>query len=412
MTNIIIPVLMGLESVTADELLELGFQKDQIKKDNGLVTLESGPSQAETAEAAARCNMFLRTAERVEIEVAGFSAESFDELFEACLAQPWENWIEPRAAFGIKGYSRQSKLFAPSAIQSTIKKAIVRRLQNAWGLREDSRLEEDRSYMDLRIQYSIMNDHVSLRFDTTGTGLHKRGYRKAHNEAPIKETLAAGILQLSLWEPFSGELLYDPLCGSGTFLIEAAMKAANIAPGLKRSFKGESWPFVGKKAFDQAREEALDLVDPAPPDDVFIAGSDLNGRTLELAKENASRAGVRPFIRWAQMDLFELDEAKLRRYFNAQKILFVTNPPYGERMAEPEEVSRINRAVAKLALSEQAKYTKKDCRLSVITSADFEADTGRRADKRRKLYNGMIKCTMYHYYRAIRSNDQKGQKDQ
>lgn len=405
MYKIIIPVLMGLESVTGDELEALGFSRESITKENGLVILEPGQEREAIAEAAARCNMFLRTAERVEVEVASFKAENFDELFDAVQTLPWEDWIEPRAAFTVKGYSRQSKLFAPSAMQSTIKKAIVLRLLKARHMPEGALIEEDRDFCDLRIQYSVMNDQVSLRFDTSGEGLHKRGYRKAHNAAPIKETLAAGILYLSRWEPFSGELLYDPVCGSGTFLIEGALMAANIAPGVGRDFRGESWKFIGKEAFARAREEALDLEDRTPPDQVFIAGSDVNGRTLALAKENAGRAGVRPFIRWAEMDLFTLNEAKLRKYFGMDKILFVANPPYGERMSDPEEARRINRALAGLALEEKQNYTKENCRLSVMTSADFEADTGRRADKRRKLYNGMIKCTLYHYFREIRRKD-------
>lgn len=402
MYTIILPVLMGLESVTADELLELGFAAEAIVKENGLVRLAVGCDRKEISEAVARCNVHLRTAERVELEVANFRAEDFDELFEQVQLLPWEAWIEPRAAFTVKGYSRQSKLFAPSALQSTVKKAIVLRLQKAWHLPKEQHLEEDRDFLDLRIQYAIMNDRVSLRFDTTGTGLHKRGYRRAHNEAPIKETLAAGILRLIRWEPFSGELLFDPVCGSGTFLIEAARLAANMAPGLDRHFSGEQWKFLDSRAFAEAKEAARAAVDLSPPDEIFIAGSDLNPHTLSLAKENAGRAGVRPFIRWAEMDLFKLDEMKLRRYFGAQRIHFIANPPYGERMADSQEVRKINQALAALALSDEAKYTKENCRLSVITAADFEADCGRRADKRRKLYNGMIRCTLYQYFRQIR----------
>lgn len=399
--KIAIPVLMGLESVLADELAELGYAEEDIQKDNALVMLHVGNDIGELSRAAARCNIFLRTAERVEIEVSSFKAEDFDELFEKCQQLPWEEWIEPKAAIVVKGYSRNSKLFAPSALQSTIKKAIVLRLQRAWH-KEGRELPEDRNFKEHRIQYAVMKNTVSLRFDTSGTGLHKRGYRRAHNAAPLKETLAAGIIRLSRWEPFSGELLYDPLCGSGTFLIEAACMAGGIAPGLNRTFRGEEWAFLDPRAFAEAREEAEAAIDLTSPDDIFIAGSDIDARTLELAKENASRAGVRSFIRWANLDLFSLDEAALRRYFKAQKILFVANPPYGERMADEEEVKKINRQLAALALSDEAKYTKENCRLSVITSADFEEDCGRRADKRRKLYNGMIRCTLYQYFREIR----------
>ncbi len=405
--QIVLPVLMGLESVLGDELKALGYPEEKIIKENALVRLDCDGDAEKAKKALARCNVFLRTAERVEVEVARFKARDFDELFYAVQAEPWEAWIEKRAAFAISGYSRKSKLYAPSAIQSTIKKAIVLRLQKAWHLPENHRLEEDRSFSDLRIHYSIMNDEVSLRFDTSGTGLHKRGYRRAHNAAPIKETLAAGIIYLSRWEAFSGDLLYDPVCGSGTFLTEAALMAASAAPGMRRGFRAERWAFAGEEIFRRAREEARDLADFSTPEEIFIAGSDKDGRALRLAEENAERAGVRAFVHLEKADLFALDEAELRRRFEAERILFTANPPYGERMADAREAADINRGLARLAFSQRAAYTKKGCRLSVITAADFEADTGRRADKRRKLYNGMIKCTLYLYFREIRGNHKR-----
>lgn len=402
MYRIVIPVLMGLESVVADELVNLGVEPQTISKGNGLVAFVPKQDIDSISRMIARCNIFLRTAERVELELASFKAVTFDELFDQVKAMPWSDWIEQGAAFAITGYSRDSKLYAPSACQSTIKKAIVLSLQKSWHLAPDTMLHEDRNFQDLRLQYSIMKDVVYLRMDTSGEGLHKRGYRRAHNAAPIRETLAAGIIYLSRWTPFSGELLYDPCCGSGTFLVEAALMAAGIAPGVNRRFRGESWSFLNSVDFQTAREEALALEDRQAPQDVFITGSDIDGISVELAKENAARAGVLSFINFRRVDLHELSAVEIMRYHHLHEVLFVVNPPYGERMAEPEEVKELNRAIGNLAFDPNSNFTRPGCRLSVFTPADFESDTGHKADKRRKLYNGMIKCTMYHYFRARR----------
>ncbi len=410
MFRITLPTLMGLESVVADELIQLGIPAATIRKDNGLVSFTPEQDLASIARDIARCNVFLRTAERVELELASFPAATFDELFERVQALPWSDWIERGAAFTIKGYSRDSKLFAPSACQSTIKKAIVLNLQRAWNLPENQFLEEDRDFQDLRIQYSIMKDIVHLRMDTSGDGLHKRGYRKAHNVAPIRETLAAGIIHLSRWEPFSGEMLYDPCCGSGTFPIEAALMAANIAPGVNRNFRGESWSYLGKKAFAEARTEALDLEDRQAPADIFIAGADIDGRALDLAKENAARAGINEFLDFRRDDLFALTANYVKQRYVTSDVLFIANPPYGERMEGETDtaIQELNQAIGRIAFDPDSNYTRPGCRLSVITPLDFEQDTGQKADKRRKLYNGMIKCTMYHYFRQRRAEAYTG----
>ncbi len=399
MYKITLPVLMGLESVLGKELENLGFSPEAIHKDNALVTVDVAQDRASLSQAVALCNIGLRTAERVQLQIESFGAESFDELFDQVRQMDWSRWIPKKAAFVVKGYNRKSKLYANSAIQSTIKKAIVLSLQRAWGLNEDSSLEEDSSYLQLQISYAILNDRVHLAIDTTGTGLHKRSYRLQAGLAPIKETLAYGILDLSRYNPFSGELLYDPCCGSGTFLIEAAMEMANILPGTKRSFSGENWPFLDKTAFDEVRAKALAEEDPDSIGEVLLAGSDINARNIKVARENARRAGVEKLIDFSMRDLFELDSQRIQKTYQAEKILFVANPPYGERMAEPEDVRRINQALGRLAFYPDGRFTKPGTRLSVITMADFEEDTGRKADKRRKLYNGMLKTTLYQYFR-------------
>lgn len=400
MYDIKIPVLMGLESIVGDELLELGYPQERIVKEDALVTLK-GTGLKALARDVARCNIYLRTAERVEVELESFMARDFDELFDQVQELPWEMWIPERAAFTIKGYSRKSKLFAPTAIQSTIKKGIVLALQEARGLSEDSFIEEDRDYLDLRINYAIMDDQVSLRMDTSGDGLHKRGYRKQAMGAPIRETLAAAILYISMWSPESGEAIYDPCCGSGTILAEAALMAANIAPGIKRSFRGEEWPFIGKKAFEEVRREARAMADKKKAKKVKIAGSDLDPYALEVAEANFRRAGITGLVDLEIKDLHHLSFKQIQEKTNSDQVLLVANPPYGERLETGDEelVKQLNNGLADIAFYPDTNFTWPGCRMSVITSANFQDDTGHRADKRRKLYNGMIETTLYHYFR-------------
>lgn len=400
MYKIILPVLMGLESIIGDELETLGFSKDSITKDNASVSVTVEEDKDSISIALAKCNIYLRTAERVELEIASKDARDFDELFASIQTIAWEDWIPQGAAFTIKGFNRKSQLFANSSIQGTIKKAIVLRLQKAWGLTSHSTIEENPDFLHLNIHYALMNDVIHLRLDSSGQGLHKRAYRLAHNEAPIKETLAAGILAISQFEAFSGELLYDPCCGSGTFLIEAAMKAANIAPGAHRKFSCENWPFINQEIFKGIREEAIGKESTADFDEVFLAGSDLNPQNIRIARENARRAGVEQLIDFSVRDLFDLNYQELLDRYQQDKVLFVANPPYGDRMSEEKEVEAINKALGRLAFYPKSSFTNPNCRLSVITTVDFEHQTGHKADKRRKLYNGMKKATLYHYFRA------------
>lgn len=397
--KIVIPVLMGLESCVGDELLALGFAPDRIHKEDARVLLDLDQDLAYVSRAVALCNVQLRTAERVELEVCRFQAKDFDSLFDQAQDLAWEDYIEPRAAITVKGYSRKSQLFAPSAIQSTLKKAIILRLQKARGLKPGSQLPEDRNFRDRRVNYSIMRDEVSIRIDTSGAGLHKRAYRLAHTAAPIKETLAAGLIMLSRFAPFSGEMLYDPTAGSGTFVIEAALMAANIAPGARRTFSGEAWAFLDSSAFAEAKESAMAQEDPDPFGEIFLAGSDLDPQAVKIARENAKRAGVAQLVNFQQKDLFDLRADQLKADFGQDRVLCISNPPYGERLADAEAAQKIHQGLGRLAFYPGSNFTRPGCRLTVITPGDFETDTGHKADKRRKLYNGMIPCTMYHYFR-------------
>ncbi len=390
---------MGLEACVSDELEALGFAPDRIHKEDARVILDLDQDLAAVSRAVALCNVYLRTAERVELELCRFKARDFDSLFDQAQTIPWEDYLEPRAAITVKGYSRKSQLFAPSAIQSTLKKAIVLRLQKAWGLKPGSQLTEDRNFRDRRVNYSIMQDEVSLRIDTSGTGLHKRAYRLAHTAAPIKETLAAGLIMLSRFAPFSGELLYDPTSGSGTFAIEAALLAANMAPGVRRPFSGESWAFLDTTAFAEVKEEALAQEDRESCGEIFLAGSDLDPQAVKIARENAKRAGVAKLVDFQQKDLFDLQAGQLIAAYGQDRVLFISNPPYGERLADAEVAQKIHQGLGELAFYPGSNFTRPGCRLTVITPGDFETDTGHKADKRRKLYNGMIPCTMYHYFR-------------
>ncbi|MDD7401050.1 MAG: class I SAM-dependent RNA methyltransferase [Eubacteriales bacterium] len=397
--KIFIPVLMGLESCVSDELEALGFAPDRIHKEDARVLVDLDQDRASVSRAVALCNIHLRTAERVELEVCRFKARDFDSLFDQAQDLAWEDYIEPRAAITVKGYSRKSQLFAPSAIQSTLKKAIVLRLQKARRLKPGSQLPEDRNFRDRRVNYSIMRDEVSLRIDTSGAGLHKRAYRLAHTAAPIKETLAAGLIMLSRFAPFSGEMLYDPTAGSGTFVIEAALMAANIAPGARRTFSGEAWAFLDSSAFAEAKEEALAQEDRESMSEIFLVGSDLDPQAVKIARENAKRAGVAQLVDFQRKDLFALDADQLKADFGQDRILFISNPPYGERLADSAMAQKLHQGLGQLAFYPGSNFTRPGCRLTVITPGDFETDTGHKADKRRKLYNGMIPCTMYHYFR-------------
>ncbi|HEY5465781.1 MAG TPA: class I SAM-dependent RNA methyltransferase [Clostridia bacterium] len=396
--NIIITALMGMESLIGDELRVLGFPPQAISVQNAMVVLDAG---ANPASACARINLWTRCGERVLLELGQSPAADFDALFDATRNMPWEDWIANGQVFVVDGYSRGSILFGISACQSIIKKAIVDRLTAVRGQVSGGRLLEDPARGTVQIRFSIVHDVVSYMVDTSGAGLHKRGYRPLRNVAPIRESLAAALTLLSHWD-FSSEAFLDPFCGSGTIPIEAALIACRIAPGLHRTFSGESWHVVGQAAFDAAREEARDLEISRPDSGLMLFGSDIDPEMVALSAENARRAGVGGKIRFYADDAVAsgLDRARLDGITGSVRRLIVCNPPYGERLLDPEKAREIEIGIGAACLS--GGHLRDDLRLTVISSDEgFEQTVGARADKRRKLYNGMIKCTMYHYFRHM-----------
>lgn len=399
--KIIITALFGLESLVSEDLMSIGYQKENITVSDGLISLEVNDSQL--ADAVARVNLWVRTGERVFVELANFPARSFDELFEGISRICWEEFIPVDFAFHINGYSRKSELFGISACQSICKKAIVKRLLSARNLFASDVLIEDERKGLLKVQFGIVADQVSVMIDTSGEGLHKRGYRPLAHQAPIKETLAAGLVRLSRYKPFGEEALVDPFCGSGTIVIEAALSAFSIAPGLNRPFAAEYWPIIGKAAFTKARHDALQMQDQDIPDDIYFFGSDLDKTAVETSERNARAAGIDKVVRFRQADAFKQTPEELRNWTGLPRQLILCNPPYGERLLSQEEAQEIYKGIAKTYLDAEGNC-RKGVRLSVISPDDtFERAVGRPADKRRKLYNGNIRCQMYHYYKLGRN---------
>ncbi len=361
--------LFGLEHLLGEEIDNLGYDREQTM--DGRVTF-LGDEQT-----AALANVFLRYAERVYINLGHFRADTFDELFEGTKALPWEAWIGRRDAFPVKGHSIRSALTSLPACQSIIKRAVVARLSEHYGL---ERFEE--SGVKYQIEFFLFKDDATLMIDTSGTPLHKRGYRPAANAAPIRETLAAALAAYS--RPRENVLLWDPMCGSGTIAIEAAMLANRIAPGVNRSFAAEHFPQFPARLWRDAREEAREgTADTA----IEIRASDVDPACVALTRENVMRAGVEKWVR-----VFEADARCISA--PGRRGTIVTNPPYGERLSSPTEAERLYRELGAhfRSLAPWQVY--------VITShPDFERLYGARADKVRKLYNGMIPCYFYQYFK-------------
>lgn len=366
----VVPCLLGLEGLIAQELRDMGAL--EVAAENGRVFFSGD------ANLLARANICCRFAERVQILVGSFPAKTFDELFEGTKALPWEAWIGREDAFPVKGYSINSALFSVSDCQSIIKKAVVERLKGAYHIpwfEETGPIHQ--------IQFSIMKDEASLLLDTSGTGLHKRGYRLQANFAPLKETLAASLCSLAHLRDY--HTLYDPMCGSGTILIEGAMMAQNIAPGVNRNFSAERWDVLPQSAWAQERERARDLVKRNMHFQAY--GSDIDAGALELARANADRAGVLQNIAWKEADLKDFSPV-------TEKGTLICNPPYGERMLDIEQANALYRDMGRV-FERRHSWS-----YSIITPCDtFEQEFGRKADKRRKLYNGMIKCQLFMYFK-------------
>lgn len=368
--NLCVPCLLGLEGPIADELRRLDLEN--VAAENGRVYFTGNDS------AIARANINLRIGERVLIELGRFDAFSFDELFEGTKALPWERLIPRDGAFPVKGYSLNSKLFSVSDCQKIIKKAIAERLKGVYGLEwfpETGALYQ--------VQFSIMKDRVSLCIDSSGEGLHKRGYRPAHNAAPLKETMAAAMVKLSRYR--GRDDFCDPFCGSGTIPIEAALIARNRAPGLNRRFTAMDWKNLDGGIWEQERELARSKEFNGSYN---IVGADIDPHALELARENARRAGVLDIVRFEKADAMAFDR-------QTERGVIVTNPPYGERIMEKQEAEALYRGFG------QAYGQSKNWQLYLLSShTEFERCFGRQADKKRKLYNGMIKCDLFMYLKV------------
>lgn len=370
--ELIAPCHFGMESVVKREIYDLGYEISEVV--DGRVSFYGD------AEAIARANIGLRTAERILLKVGSFHAETFEDLFQGTRSLPWEEFLPYDARFWVtKAASVKSRLFSPSDIQSVMKKAMVERMKGVYGAEHFPE-----TGADYPVRVFLMKDTVTAALDTTGESLHKRGYRKYKVTAPIAENLAAGLLMLTPWKP--GRILVDPFCGSGTFPIEAAMIAANIAPGVNRDFTAEAWPqLVSRRIWKDARDEALDMEDTSIETD--LQGYDIDPEAIAAARENAKLAGVDHLIHFQVRPVSALSHA--RKYG-----FIVTNPPYGERLAGGEEA-----AVRKLYQELGNAYRRLDAwSMYLITSyADCEKALGLKAARNRKIYNGMIKTYFYMF---------------
>ena len=368
--ELIAPCHFGLEAVLKREIIDLGYEVSSVE--DGRVTFIGD------AEAICRANIFLRTAERVLLKVGSFKAVTFDELFENTKALPWEKYIPKDGKFWVaKAASVKSKLFSPSDIQSIMKKAMVNRMKEYHNVEWFA--ETGASYP---VRVFLMKDIVTVGIDTTGISLHKRGYRQLQSKAPITETLAAALIMLTPWN--KDRILVDPFCGCGTFPIEAAMIAANIAPGMNRSFLAENWTnIIPKQLWYDTVDEATEMIN----DDiqVDIQGYDIDGDVIKAARENAKEAGVDHLIHFQQRPVKDLRHPKKYGFV-------ITNPPYGERLEEKENLPALYREFG------DAFKTLENWSAYVITSyEDTEKHFGKKADKNRKIYNGMLKTYFYQF---------------
>lgn len=368
--ELIAPCHFGLEAVLKREIYDLGYEISSVE--DGRVTFYGD------MEAICRANVFLRTAERVLLKVGSFKAESFDELFERTKEIPWEKYIPEDGKFWVaKAASVKSKLFSPSDIQSIMKKAMVNRMKTYYDV--DWFEETGASYP---VRVFLMKDQVTVGIDTSGVSLHKRGYRQLSSKAPITETLAAALIMLTPWK--KDRILVDPFCGCGTFPIEAAMIAANIAPGMNRSFLAEEWVnLIPKKLWYDTIDEANEMIDYDI--EVDIQGYDIDGEVLRAARENAKEAGVDHLIHFQQREVKDLRHPKKYGFI-------ITNPPYGERLEDKETLPQIYKdfGASFKQLDSWSAY--------MITSyEDTERYFGRKADKNRKIYNGMLKTYFYQF---------------
>ncbi len=369
--NLVAPCLFGVESIAADEFRRMGF--GDVVTENGRVLLKGD------ANMLARANICSRFAERILINVGQFNAVTFTELFDGVKALPWERFIGKEDAFPVNGWSINSTLFSIPDCQSIVKKAIVERLKLKYPINIFP--ETGTEY---KVRFSIHKNEVTMMIDTSGDGLHKRGYRRNSNDAPLKETLAAAMCDLARIYPDT--VFFDPFCGSGTLLIEAAMMAANIAPGLRRYFAAERFSFIDPKVWREERTRAQDNI---RHNITFKAqGYDLDPACVELTLQNAKKAGVENYVKASVADIGDFKTPK-------ERCLTITNPPYGERLLDVKAAEELYKIMGeRFVMGSGQKYC-------VISPHDeFEKHFGKEADKRRKLYNGMIKCQLFMYFKS------------
>lgn len=368
--DILVPCHFGLEAVLKREIYDLGYEITKVE--DGRVTFEGDE------EAICRANIFLRTAERVMIQVGRFKATTFEELFQGIKNLPWEEYIPEDGKFWVKKASSiNSKLFSPSDIQSIAKKAMVERMKQKY---HKEWFKEDGAAYPVRI--FLLKDEVTVALDTSGDSLHKRGYRTMTSKAPLTETLAASLIMLTPWR--KDRILVDPFCGSGTFPIEAAMIAANVAPGMNRDFTAEEWTnLIDRKLWYECVKEAEDMIDTTVK--VDIQGYDIDGDVIKAARENAKRAGVEHMIHFQQRAVADLSHPKKYGFI-------ITNPPYGERLEDKADLPELYTQIG------QAYQRLDSWSMFLITSyIDTEKYIGRKADKNRKIYNGMLKTYFYQF---------------
>lgn len=368
--ELIAPCHFGMEAVLKREIQDLGYDVSRVE--DGKITFIGD------MEAVCYANVFLRSAERILIKVGAVHAETFDELFEGTKALPWEKYIPEDGKFWVaKATSIKSKLFSPSDIQSIMKKAMVERLKKVY--HKEWFTEEGASYP---VRVTFMKDEAVIGLDTSGESLHKRGYRKLTSKAPITETLASALILFTPWK--KNRILVDPFCGSGTFPIEAAMIAANMAPGMNRSFLADKWTnLIPKKTWYEVMDEAHDLMDLYVETD--IQGYDIDPSVVKAARENAKMAGVDHLIHFQQRPVSELNHPKKYGFV-------ITNPPYGERIEEKENLPQLYREIGEA-------FARLDCWSEYVITAyeDAEKYIGKKADKNRKIYNGMMKTYFYQF---------------
>ena len=368
--DLLVPCHFGLEAVLKREIYDLGYEITKVE--DGRVTFEGDE------EAICRANIFLRTAERVMIQVGRFKATTFEELFQGIKNLPWEEYIPEDGKFWVKKASSiNSKLFSPSDIQSIAKKAMVERMKQKY---HKEWFKEDGASYPVRI--FLLKDEVTVALDTSGDSLHKRGYRTMTSKAPLTETLAASLIMLTPWR--KDRILVDPFCGSGTFPIEAAMIAANIAPGMNRDFTAEEWTnLIDRKLWYECVKEAEDMIDTTVK--VDIQGYDIDGDVIKAARENAKRAGVEHMIHFQQRAVADLSHPKKYGFI-------ITNPPYGERLEDKADLPELYTQIG------QAYQRMDSWSMFLITSyTETEKYIGRKADKNRKIYNGMLKTYFYQF---------------